>query len=273
MTKLKVYSPKTLTELVRIFENISHSGTNIIWFRGCGNANEKLTPKIYRKRVYQSFTTDLVTLEKLIIDRFQQRSIPYHERSLSDPFEALFFMQHYGIPTRLLDWTENPFVALYFAVINSTYKINKNNKITFLRDAAIWVLDTNKWNSWVLKRISYQGGPLTITDGDLLQSYSPNKPKRDYGEYPLALYGAHNSPRIVAQQGTFMIFGKSIKSMESIYKSNKLPKDTLRKIKISKKKIQLFRDTILKQGFTEGVIFPDLEGLAKEMKRLFGYEV
>lgn len=46
--------------------------------------------------------------------RFRQRSIPFSDRSLQDDWEALFFMQHYRVPTRLLDWSENPFISFHF---------------------------------------------------------------------------------------------------------------------------------------------------------------
>jgi hypothetical protein len=57
-----------------------------------------------------------------LVMRFRQRTIPLHSRDLSDEWDALFFMQHYGVPTRLLDWTENPFIAFYFAVMSARFK-------------------------------------------------------------------------------------------------------------------------------------------------------
>src|SRR5690606_36926394 len=48
-----------------------------------------------------------------------------------DDWEWLFLMQHYGVPTRLLDWTDSPLVALFFAV----YNVDRDD-----RDASLWVL-------------------------------------------------------------------------------------------------------------------------------------
>lgn len=51
-----------------------------------------------------------------ILNRFKHRSIPFQQRPLNTDWEYLFFMQHFGVPTRLLDWSENSHVALYFAI-------------------------------------------------------------------------------------------------------------------------------------------------------------
>ena len=40
------------------------------------------------------------TLERQLMVRFRQRSIPLHNRVLTDEWDMLFFMQHYGVPTR-----------------------------------------------------------------------------------------------------------------------------------------------------------------------------
>ncbi len=63
-----------------------------------------------------------------------------HDESQSKlKWEWYFLMQHYGAPTRLLDWTGNPLVALYFAIVDQ--EVHGKN-----RDAAVWVFDPWEWN-------------------------------------------------------------------------------------------------------------------------------
>src|SRR5688500_7332224 len=90
-----------------------------------------------------------------------QRAIPYHTRDLRDDWEALFFMQHYGVPTRLLDWTENPLTALHFALMGSPSSWDKSNGRTYTKTAAIWVWNPTEWNRRALAHVSYTGGPLS----------------------------------------------------------------------------------------------------------------
>ena len=55
--------------------------------------------------------------ERRLLTRFRQRSLAYWPAGYPQTdWEQLFAMQHYGMPTRLLDWSENLFVAAYFAM-------------------------------------------------------------------------------------------------------------------------------------------------------------
>ena len=53
--------------------------------------------------------------------------------SPKDEWNMLFFMQHYGVPTRLLDWTENPLIALYFAVMSSPFTVETKKDASTLK--------------------------------------------------------------------------------------------------------------------------------------------
>jgi len=72
-------------------------------------------PSLYR---HTSITEPqaLMELEEKILQRFRERSIPYQPTRVEEEWDMLFLMQHFGVPTRLLDWTENPYIGLFFAL-------------------------------------------------------------------------------------------------------------------------------------------------------------
>jgi hypothetical protein len=185
-------------------------------------------------------------------------------------------MQHYGIPTRLLDWTENPFIAFYFAVMSGKFSVRRGQghagpNLRFSKDATVWILDPVAWTNHALKQQSYTGGVLTPGDAQLSR-YKPLTKFDEMHTQPVALYGAHNSPRIVAQRGVFAIFGQDTISMERVYEQGSFPRVSLTKVILPKDAVPNMRNSILSHGITESVVFPDLEGLAKEMKREFGFD-
>lgn len=243
------------------------SDSTAIWFRGTGNAEYKLAPSIHRHQLITDCSS-LFSIENKLITRFKERSVPYLTHRLDDEWELLFLMQHYGMPTRLLDWTENPLIALFFALSSA----RKNNLGNYDNDAAVWILSPAKWNQCVFKHNSYQGGAMSPTE-TMVSSYAPTKDFQYMHEHPVAILGIHNSPRIVAQRGSFSLFGKSLSPMEEIYQGGSFEQDTLKKITIPKENISEILNKLIWMGITDSVIYPDLEGLAKETKRLFGFSV
>ena len=91
--------------------------------------------------------------------------------------------------------------------------------------------------------------------------------------HPVALLGTHNSARIVAQRGVFTIFGKNTSPMEKVFEDNNFPANCLTKLILPKEKIDEISKALFAIGFLDSVIFPDLPGLAKEIKRTFGFGV
>jgi len=270
MASVSELRPKSFTEYVQEIERLNGASDDPIWFRGAGKASYQLLPTLYRHSLKKA-VPEIAKLERDTMIRFRQRSIPFSEKSLSDDWEALFFMQHYRVPTRLLDWSENPFVSFYFAVMSAAFTVKKSG-LSFLDDAAVWVLDPIKWNRHALNHQSYDGGILVTKDPELL-GYQPQTTFTKMNNHPVALYGAHNSPRIVAQRGVFTIFGQNLVSMESAFDKAAFPEDALIKIVLEKASLPALRKSILSYGITESVVFPDLEGLAQEMRRDFGFEV
>ena len=269
MANLRVEKPRNFIELMKLIERVQSLASNPLWFRGCGLDTHKLLPTLYRHKT-QTSVSQIEKLENDLITKFRQRSVPFHSRPMSDDWDTLFFMQHYGVPTRLLDWSESPFVGLFFAAMSSPTKVLKPGNLKFLKPAAIWILDPVEWNRHSLKHISFDGKVLATGD-EAVKGYRPTNSFSNMFNEPVGLYGTHNSARIVAQRGVFTIFGRTTKPMEEVYVKNAYPKDCLIKVILTKVAMPNIRETILRHAITESVVFPDLDGLSKEIRRTFGF--
>ena len=83
---------------------------DILFFRGQKNSNFSLLPSIARP----TGSRELILQEYRMVNEFLYRK-PKEFEGMKSSFNILAKMQHYGLPTRLLDITKNPLVALYFA--------------------------------------------------------------------------------------------------------------------------------------------------------------
>jgi hypothetical protein len=120
MAKPNEQNVTTLTQFTEVVERLSiesrqrHPAADLDgnWYRGVGKSKSfKLVPHLYRHPAMTKLA-ELIKLESLMIDDFNRQSVLHNFskriESLQDPqarFEMLFYMQHYGVPTRLLDWT------------------------------------------------------------------------------------------------------------------------------------------------------------------------
>lgn len=261
----------SLTEYTQLFESKMTALPGSLWYRGCGDSDHRLEPTLFRHPTRKTIT-DLLNLEANLLTHFRQRSLPYISNQTINDWDLLFLMQHFGVPTRLLDWTENPYIALYFALSSAKGDSSTGTEI-FKKDASIWVLDPVEWNRHSLKHMSYKDGILSVADARI-KTYTPSSNHHDTGEMlnqSVTIYGTHNSPRIIAQRGAFMVFGKDTQPADLAYQSLHYPPESLTKIVIPKDKITQLTTSLFKIGYTDAVVFPDLEGLAREIKRLNGF--
>jgi hypothetical protein len=90
---------------------------------------------------------------------------------------------------------------------------------------------------------------------------------------PLAMYCLHNSARIVAQRGVFTVFGQATDTFDSMYVSGTAPDDTLVQARLPADAIDPLLRSLFATGVTDSVAYPDLAGLALDVKRHFGFHV
>jgi hypothetical protein len=271
MLVVKTKSVETLKAYISLVEGLRGNRKGHLWYRGCGKVSYKLKPSLYRHKGSKTIE-DFMSLEKLVLARFQQRSIPFHSRSLSDPWEWLFLMQHYGVPTRLLDWSESPLMALFFAVTSARHSLGSRGRPVFNGDASIWILDPAQWNKRAVDLRSFVGSVLT-TDDPNTGAYKPVGDISTMKPFPIAIFGAHNSQRIVAQRGVFVCFGKDTRPMEVVYERERFPVDSLMRVVVKRERLPHMHEALRRHGLTDSVAFPDLDGLAREIKREFSFEV
>jgi hypothetical protein len=246
-----------------------------MWFRGCGSmAEHKLQPSLFRHPEIND-AESLIKIEQQMLARFTQSAMLTGDLKLHDQNDSagriknLFIMQHYGIPTRLLDWTENPYIALYFALTCARY--DRPAK-AYVDDATVWMLDPITWNAKALFNNTWgDQGPISPTN-EMISLYAPPADNEEYRagsiqRSPVAVYGIPNNARMFAQRGVFTIFGSTLDPMEKTFMDDSYPAECLCQIKIPREKIPYFLDVITTYGFTDSVSYPDLHGLAMEIKR------
>ncbi|NOU17143.1 MAG: FRG domain-containing protein [Bacteroidales bacterium] len=194
--------------------------------------DKDLLPKIGREEYIQP---DMLSLEKDIFEEFKRLCLPHLDNIKISDWEMLALAQHYYLPTRLLDWTENPLIALWFAF---NEKMNKDT------ERVIWCFGFNKSDILKPTNADFFTHKRTIV-------YQPN----------------HVTKRITNQTGWFTShYYGDVKNRYSAL--NNLSKHWKHLYKITfQDKSDSFSNEILSQLNTFGInsysIFPDLEGLSK----------
>jgi hypothetical protein len=261
--KSLIETANSLTELREKVENarsfLKPGDNEEVWYRGVSNREFQLLPTLFRCFRGGTFTEDDVReLESNLFFEFLAKART-GDGSVLDHWDVLFLMQHYRAPTRLLDWTEVLYVALYFAVgylkpdqTPRIYMINPyawNEKFTESREL-FWP----RYFGWDPKTRQYYEYGEILDEGGV-----------DW-EFPVALYPPQRDARLSAQRGFFTIHGTDPRPLDAISPG------LIAAIDLMPGAVSDVKEALEYGGFNEFSLFPDLEGLSRHLKKRYKIE-
>lgn len=210
-----------------------------VWFRGQSDWSWGLTPSLLRQNNWQS-------KEKELFIEFKKTASRLFEKRNSE-WEILFDMQHYWVPTRLLDWTTVLGVAIAFIIFDDQTDT----------DSALYVLDPIELN-----RLSGREEIVDIPENkkfNYTEIYLENRPFK--AEKPIAIRPGFQTARIQAQKGVFTVHGQDENGLDTT------AKDCVRKVRLPKDAKDEAKQFLKWANLDEYTIYPDIVGMSRHIKR------
>ncbi|MFG0382089.1 DUF1508 domain-containing protein [Pseudomonas sp. zbq_18] len=262
----------TLTGSVKTFlqklEQINHEDSEMLFFRGHQNFNFRPVPSIYREKAW------IENEEKLFRELILR--CPNEFASINSTFQTLVKMQHYSLPTRLLDITTNPLIALFFACAPSeengevlVFKIKKS-EIKYYDSDTVSLLS----NLCKLKH-EIKSPPNKKTLDNLIAEIRKEKPnfeskiQNEDLNSVICVKPMLDNPRIIKQDGAFLLFGIDTKKPCPAEIPSKYILHNTERVIINNKDKQKILKQLELLGISNGTIFPEIENVASHIKRSY----
>ena len=199
-------------------------------------------------------------LEEHVLRNFARHSRPYLPH-VANEWELMVAAQHHGVPTRLLDWTYSPLVALHFA----TEAPDEMD-----RDGVVWCVDfveANKRLPPKLKRIMDREASQTVTV-EMLRTFKDLKEFDGLARSPFLVFLEPPAidTRILNQFALFSLMSSPPAEMDDWLKRHS---SLCRRLVIPKKLKLEIRDKLDQANVNERVLFPGLDGLTRWLTRYY----
>jgi len=275
---IKVGSVRTFLDYL---EKLEVDRESAMFFRGHDNFTYKPIPSIYRNIGW--IKNEDVLFKELIL------RCPNDFPDNQSTFQALVRMQHYSLPTRLLDLTLNPLIALFFASADSL-PVNESGEVLFYRvpkrEIKYYDSDTASVIANISKRPSTFSIPAMTQEIEafnttkeiqlLLHEIRGEKPYFDKKIIPehirsvICIKPKMDNARIIRQDGAFFLFGTGQSKMEpaslplGYLNPGKLPRLLVK----AQDKLKI-RQQLESLGITKGTVYPEIERVAEYIKTAY----
>jgi hypothetical protein len=223
----------TLPDFNKWVDIVSKGNSNTV-FRG-QRKNWPLLPSICREKFNNH---NLLKAEKKLLEAFKKEAKDCLHRQPGTDWDWLVVGQHHGLPTRVLDWSEDPLVALWFA-------LEKHEK------------DGSEPEVWALR----------INDNDVIDSLENSRPFQ--GNRTKLFRTNFKLPRVNKQKGCFILF-KYIEKIEEGFvrlERNKRLRDKIEKIIISQRVAPELINQLEVMGYYKEALFPDIDKVAESVRQ------
>jgi hypothetical protein len=237
---IKAVAPSSLSEYLNQVDSLAEEGAYLL-FRG-QRQQWKLLPKIARLQT----TNGLVESERRMLSDLKRRSLPLLSMTPENDLEWLALAQHHGMATRLLDWTQNPLAALWFAVRKPACVSENGTK----EPGVVWC--------------------LKVPESKVLHADDPKRYEINpfSNRQTVVFRPRHITPRIVAQSGWFTLHawldgqGRFVPlEINSRFSSQLIRFD------IEGERYPAMRRHLQRVNVHDAALFPDLIGLCDQLER------
>lgn len=275
-------SISSLSEYIHAITSIRNSiieegNSETLFFRGQSNKAWDIRPSIFRD--------SLISVEHKIIQTAMAR-VPQEFRDCSSSFEELTKLQHYGLPTRLLDITLNPLVALYFACLPAPQiEDEEGNKV--YPDGIVYICHgyeehEKSFKSNILSKIakiSFDGN-LTLKDLKSKLGVIENINAESFIKLiqdTIFVMPSYSNSRLIRQSGAFLISGAINITEDEFELWNSKVTKSVRNLnqEVNKKSItisQEVKENLLDElnffNINESTLFPELEHQMSHIKKV-----
>lgn len=262
----KTVEPASPGEVLAVLDEIARKG----WLsRGHARGYGTLTPSIDRPPRVGLGRAEKLGLERCSIEAFRSSATVFaHEGerlAMTDDPIALTVLQHYGVPTRVLDWSRSPFIAAFFAARSHPDE-----------DGEIWTFDEPlyeredrgpaQWGRWPETTVGRTGHP---------SDFQPHATAFRNEESPpwiccIFYEGYAGFPRQKAQRGAFTMMGRfGLDHADAIAELLRDESAHVRYRIRSEVKADLLVELRSEHGVWHGPLFPDTAGAAEISKTVF----